>query len=175
MMLSAKGRGTVPLPDALRGPNVPMTWEISEQQKRNAAIEDGRVFGVIFEPWEMAWLEGSGVSIPAFIVSAIQERFSKHGVLPAFETWEGVPREGCDFCGEAWDWTGRVFRYILNSEELPSWAYRQTAYVHPACATTLYETFGGEGNPSEDKIAYQQEVKDRMLANLASRLGIDQG
>jgi hypothetical protein len=150
-------------------------WELSEQQKANAALErDERIFAVIFEPWELAWLERSGVNISDWIRSAIASRFSNHGLN--FLTWEHAPLD-CDLCGEKWNYrfaTKPSVYDITGGFGVKVWAIGHRLYLHAECASEVRDVLDPMKS-SADQLAGKMEIADRLMANLAARLGIEQG
>ena len=157
-------------------------YELSDHDKQHALSEmpdvalddDARIFGVIFEPWEMAWLERSGLDIGRWIAAAIDDRFKAHG--QNFPTKDAPPQ--CDLCLEEWGAHNRGLKpYIYDITGglgVKTWAVEQRLYLHAECASEVREIFDPE-RTSKDQVAHKLEVADRLMANLASRLGIDEG
>lgn len=133
------------------------------------------LLGVTFEPWEMAWLERSGVDIADWIRSAIHARFEVHGL--DFSRWIDAP-ESCDLCAEPWNYraidTQPAILRLESGYYLPVWAIGASVFLHGECHAELVSAIRPE-NTSNDQLAFAKEVVDRLIANLASRMGIEQG
>lgn len=151
-----------------------MTWELDEQQKVDVSYSpEERIFGVIFDPWELAWLERSGLDISRWLSAAIDDRFKAHG--QNFSA-EGAPPQ-CDLCLEEWGEHNRPLKPYLyditGGVGVKTWAVGQRLYLHAECAREVITTFD-PSRTSKDQVAHKLEVADRIMANLGTRLGIDE-